>query len=49
MFVFEMMPRDPSTLHLRCDDRRSGICPKFVKKKSGLPGDSEIKQPLFPS
>jgi hypothetical protein len=49
MFVFEMMPRDPSTLHLLCDDRQAGIRPKFVKKKTGLSCDNEIKGAPFPS
>lgn len=44
-----MMPCDPSIMHVLCDDQGSGIGPEFEKKKSGLPGGSEINRPLFPS
>jgi hypothetical protein len=43
-----MMPRDPHTLHVRCDDIRSGVDPEIEKKKSG-PRGNEIKERLFPS
>lgn len=43
-----MMPCDPSTLHVRCDDIPSGVDPEIKKKKSG-PVGSEIKERLSPS
>jgi hypothetical protein len=43
-----MMPCDPFTLHVRCDDIQSGVDPEIEKNQSGSSG-SEIKERLSPS